>query len=548
MLMAECKNIKKFYGDRLILDIEKLNIYSEDRIGLVGINGAGKTTLINILSQRLEPDEGWVRLRGRAEFISQLNAPDYYSIGSETASIFEVPVSWDENMSGGEKTRFKIAGALQKDSMMIFADEPTSNMDIEGIELIEQKLLEYEGALVIISHDRSFLDKLCNKIIELEDGRIKIYEGNYSDYSKQKLHEKQRAQFEYEEYIKEKNRLKEVITDTKQKVKSIKRAPARMGNSEARLHKMGGQKAKANLDRKVKNLEKRIEHLDVKEKPKKQSAIKLDILDSERVYSKILIEGRNINKAYGNKVIFKNAEFTIYNGTKTAFIGPNGSGKSTLAKMIIDKDPSIRIAKGAKTGYFSQDMDILNKDMTIIDNVMETSIYPENFARLLLARLLFKGNDIYKPVHVLSGGEQIKVSFAKILLQNINLLILDEPTNYLDINSLEVVEDALKDYDRTLLMISHDRSLISKVADQIMTIENYKIDSFNGTYNEYNEYKERNNKPQNADISTQIIILENKLSDIIGKLSMQLKKEELEALDKEYYQTLGQLNELKSSK
>lgn len=256
-----------------------------------------------------------------------------------------------------------------------------------------------------------------------------------------------------------------------------------------------------------------------------------------------MIEGRNINKAYGNKMIFKNAEFTIYNGTKTALIGPNGSGKSTLAKMIIDKDSSIRIAKGAKIGYFSQDMDILNKDMTIIDNVMETSIYPESFARLLLARLLFKGNDIYKPVHVLSGGEQIKVSFAKILLQNINLLILDEPTNYLDINSLEVVEDALRDYDRTLLMISHDRSLISKVADQIMTIENYKIDSFNGNYN---EYKERNNKPQKADISTQIIILENKLSDIIGKLSMQLKKEELEALDKEYYQTLDRLNKLKN--
>ena len=240
MLIAECKNIKKYYGDRLILDIEKLNIYSEDRIGVVGLNGAGKTTLINILSKRIEPDEGWIKLRGKAEFISQLNAPDYYNIGNEMASKFSVATSWNENMSGGEKTRFKIAGALENESMLIFADEPTSNMDIEGIELIERKLAEYNGALIIISHDRRFLDKLCNKIIELEDGKIKIYEGNYSDFSNQKLQEKQRAQFEYQEYINEKKRLEGVITDTKQKVKSIKRAPKRMGNSEARLHKMGG--------------------------------------------------------------------------------------------------------------------------------------------------------------------------------------------------------------------------------------------------------------------------------------------------------------------
>lgn len=546
MLIAECKNIKKFYGDRLILDIEKLNIYSEDRIGVVGLNGAGKTTLINILSKRIEPDEGWIKLMGKAEYISQLNDPDYYNIGNEMASKFSVAASWNENMSGGEKTKFKIAGALENESVLIFADEPTSNMDIEGIELIEQKLEQYNGALIIISHDRSFLDKLCNKIIELENSKIKIYEGNYSDFSNQKLHEKQRAQFEYEEYIKEKKRLEGVITDTKQKSKNIKRVPKRMGNSEARLHKMGGQKAKANLERKVGNLEKRMEHLNVEEKPKNQSNIKIDIMDSERLYSKIIIEGKNINKSFGNKHIFKNAEFTIYNGAKAALIGPNGCGKSTLVKMIINNQNSIRLSKGAKIGYFSQDMNILSKDISIINNVMESSIYPENFARLLLARLLFKGNDIYKPIEVLSGGEQIKVSFAKILLQDINLLILDEPTNYLDIDSLEVIEDTLKEYDRTLLIVSHDRSLISKVANQIMTIENHKIKNFNGTYKEYQE-KNNDNKTYNNDINIQIILLENKLSDIIGKLSMQLKKEELESLDKEYFETSDKLNKLKAA-
>jgi macrolide transport system ATP-binding/permease protein len=543
MLVIESGNIKKFYGDRLVLDIDKLNIYSEDRIGVVGVNGVGKTTLINILSKRIDPDEGWVKLRGKTEYISQLDEPEVYEISSEMASKFGVHRLWNENMSGGEKTRFKIAKALENESILIFADEPTSNMDIEGIELAEKMLTEYKGGLIIISHDRSFLDKLCNKIIELEGGKIKIYEGNYSDYSRQKLHDKERAQFEYEEYIKEKKRLEGVIADTKQKAGSIKRPPNRMGNSEARLHKMGGQKAKANLDRKIRNVEKRIEHLEVKEKPKKISKINIDIMPSDDIYSKIIIEGKKVNKSFGNKIIFKDAEFSIYNGSKVALIGPNGCGKTTLIKMIMDRDNSIRLSKGARIGYFSQDMSILNNNLSIIDNVMESSIYPENFARFLLARLLFKGDEVYKKVGVLSGGEQIKVSFAKILLQDINLLILDEPTNYLDINSLEVMEDTLKDYDRTLLFVSHDRSLITKVATQIMTVENYKIKCFNGTYAEFHE--KQNKQKQNGDISMEIILLENRLSQILGRLSMQLKKEELEALDKEYLEISDKLKELR---
>ena len=544
MLIIECNNIEKYYGDRLILEIDNLNIYSEDRIGVVGINGAGKTTLINILSKKTQPDQGWVKLMGNAEYISQLDEPEVCEISNEIASKFGVARSWNENMSGGEKTRFKLAKALDNDSMIIFADEPTCNMDIDGIELMEKKLMEYKGALVIISHDRSFLDKLCNKIIEVEKGRLKIYEGNYSDYSKQKLHNKQREKFEYEEYIREKKRIEGAILGTKQRINNIKGPPKRMGNSEARLHKMGGQKAKANLDRKVKNLKKRIEHLEVKEKPNKTANIKIDIMDSDKIYSRIIIEGQNINKSFGSKIIFKDAEFTVYNGSKLALIGPNGCGKSTLVKMIIDGDNSIKLSKGAKIGYFSQDMSILKGSLSIIENVMESCIYSENFARLLLARLLFKGSDIYKKVEVLSGGEQIKVSFAKVLLQDINLLILDEPTNYLDINSLEVLEDTLKEYDRTLLFVSHDRSLISKVADHIMTIENCKIKTFNGTYAQFIEKK---TKKQNEDVNMQIILLQNRLSDIIGRLSMQLKKEELEALDKEYYEILNKLKVLQGN-
>ncbi|HHW66922.1 MAG TPA: ABC-F type ribosomal protection protein [Epulopiscium sp.] len=548
MLLLEAKNIKKYFGDRLILDIEGLNIYSEDRIGIVGVNGAGKTTLINVLSKKLEPDEGWVKLYGNYSYISQLDAPDGQTLSNEMASKFGVPRTWSMYMSGGEKTRFKLAIALEEKSALIFADEPTSNVDMEGIELMEKRFEEYNGALLIISHDRDFLDRLCNKILEIEHGKIKIYNGNYSDYAAQKKQEVERAQFEYEAYIKEKKRLQEVILETKQKVKSIKKAPRRMGNSEARLHrKMGNQKAKANLERAIKNIEKRIEHLEVKEKPKEQESIKLDLQDANKIYSKILIEGRNIYKAFGDKMIFENAEFSIYNSSKIALIGPNGCGKTTLIKMIMNKEAPVKVAQGAKIGYFSQDMSILKDDLSIIENIMESSIYPENFVRTLLARLLFKREDVYKKVNVLSGGERVKVSFAKILLQDINLLILDEPTNYMDINSLEVVENALKDYDRTLLFVSHDRRFVESVANHIMTIENYKIKIFKGTYKEYLASKDtakRSNEKE--EIQKQILILQNRLSEVIGKLSMPSPKDDVEALDREYYEILGQIKELKN--
>ncbi len=545
MLLIEANKIKKYFGDRLILNIDSLKIYSEDRIGIVGKNGAGKTTLMNILSKRLETDEGWIKVYGSCCYISQLEPPNFKNINGEMASKFNIVSTWNEHMSGGEKTRFKIAGALKDHSMMLFADEPTSNVDIKGIELMGEMFKEYQGAFIVISHDRSFLDELCNKILEIENNKIKIYNGNYSDYKKQKIQEKQRVQFEYEQYVKEKKRLEKVISDTKQKVKSMKKAPKRMGNSEARLHKMGSQKAKVSLEKAVKNVEKRIEHLEVKEKPKEQPKMKLDVMDSNRIYSKIVIEGKNLSKSFGEKVLFKNTEFKIYNGSKVALIGPNGCGKTTLVKMIINGDDFIKLAKGAKIGYFSQDMNILDNNLSILENVMKNSVYPENFARLLLARLLFKREEVYKKVAVLSGGERVRVSLAKILLQDINLLILDEPTNYMDIDAVEVIEETLKDYDQTLLFISHDRRFVDAVADHIMTIENHKIKMFTGNYTQYVSRKNNSLNNHEKEVYKQIILLKNRLSEVIGRLSMPSKEDDVEVLDQEYHKILQELKELK---
>jgi len=546
MLLVECKNIKKSYGHRLILDIENLCIYDKDRIGIVGVNGAGKTTLLKLLSQRIDPDEGWIKLYGESSYISQIEPPEKDTIQQEMASKFKVTETYRESMSGGEKTRFKLAASLSQKNAIIFADEPTSNMDIEGIQLIENSLSEFSGALVLISHDRDLLDSLCNKIIEIEGGKIKTYSGNYSEYIKQKTEEREFAQFEYEQYIKEKKRLERVIISTREKVKSMRKTPKRMGNSEARLHKMGNQKAKANLDRAIKNVETRIKHLEVKEKPPKIEKIKLDIEDVQKIYSKVIIEGNGLNKSFGEKVIFKDAQFQLENGAKVGLIGPNGCGKTTLLKMILNQESPIKIAPNVRIGYFSQELSILEENKSILENVMAESVYEESFVRILLARLLFKGDSVYKNVGDLKGGERVKVSFAKIICSDFNLLILDEPTNYLDLNSLEVVEEVLREYEHTLLFVSHDRRFINSVANQIMIIEDHRLKTFKGSYEEYMASKAEVRDREKEQIGKEILLLETRLTEVISKISMPSKKDDPELLDIEYREILGQIRRLKN--
>jgi ATPase subunit of ABC transporter with duplicated ATPase domains len=317
-----------------------------------------------------------------------------------------------------------------------------------------------------------------------------------------------------------------------------------MGNSEARLHKMGGQENRKKLDNFAKSIQSRIDRLEIKEKPKEEDIIKIKILDSTKPYNKILVSGKNINKSYGENIIFKNANFDIYNGKKIALIGPNGSGKTTLVNMILNEE-GIDISKNVRIGYFSQSMDILDEEKTILENVMEKSIHDEKLARLILARLLIKGNKVYEKLKILSGGERVKVSFAKMILEDINLLILDEPTNYLDINSLEVIENLLKDYDGTILLVSHDIRFIKNIAEELLIIENNKK-HFMGNYDEYirNKNKQKLNIRE-KNIKEKIMILENQISSLIGEISTEENEERKTELDEQYNLKLKELVNLK---
>jgi macrolide transport system ATP-binding/permease protein len=545
--MLDLRNIKKYYGDRLILDINEFKAYYGERIGIVGVNGAGKTTLLDIIAGRNVPDEGAAELHGELAYITQLEAEEAVPLDDRTAKEFGLDFESLDTASGGEKTRYKIAGGLSAGSSILLADEPTSNLDISGIELLEAKLEAYKGLILIVSHDRELLDKLCSRIVEIEDGKLKNYSGSYSQYRRQKELERERAQFEYEQYRADKEALEEAIQEKKDRVRTMKKTPSRMGNSEARLHKMGNQKAKANLNKAIKAMETRIRKLEAKEKPKELQQAKIDINTSEQPISRVLISGK-VNKAFERKVLFRDAEFEVLNGSKTALIGGNGTGKSTLLKMILEGCDGIKIANGVKIGYFSQGTDILEDELTILENVMKASSYPEHFARTILARLLFRRDEVYKKVSKLSGGERVRTCFAKIFCSDANVIILDEPTNYLDIYSMEAVENALKLYEGTLLFVSHDRKLIGNIADRVIIIEGCRLNTFEGSYEEYWEFKNRAHTDAALDRQKQRLLLETRLSEIISKLSMPGKGDNAAALDAEYKQLIAELNRLKAGK
>ena len=544
LLICELNNIVKYCQDRLLFRIERLKVYASDNIGIVGLNGSGKTTLLNIIAGITNPDEGTVRMYRDCSYITQfepIKKIETCELDNVLVQQFNLEGGYKASMSGGEKTRYKIVAALSKNSSILLADEPTSNLDLTGVRLLEEELARFKGAVIIVSHDRQMLDKLCTKIWEIEDGRVNVYMGNYGTYYAAKEMENKRRESDYSQYVKEKRKLEQAIKERGQQATTMRKTPKRMGNSEARLHKMGNQKAKASLDKAVKAMETRIEKLERKEKPRAIDQMNLDLAGSGGIYSRTVIEGKNLNVSFGNKVIYKDAEFAIANGQKTAVIGDNGCGKTTLLKMILEGNEGIKVSCNVKFGYFSQDMNILDYDKTIIENVMSESIFDESFARITLARLLIKKDNVYKKVADLSGGERVRVSFAKIILSEANMLVLDEPTNYLDIHSMEAVETALSEYGGNLLFVSHDRRLINKVANSILFIGDRKIEMFNGVYEEY--LRSVCQQPEQKGAKENRMLLEHRMSDILTRLSMPSKSDNIEALDKEYRDILIKLRD-----
>lgn len=555
MLILEAVKIKKYYQDRLIIAFDRLEIYSGDKIGIVGQNGAGKTTLFNILTGETTVDAGTVRRYGEIAYLKQLSDEEFENgkevhaetgHGTKQKMLKELRVqdkSRSSKVSGGEQTRLKIAEALSQDKVVLFADEPTSNLDFQGIRLLKEKLSQVE-TLFLISHDRVLLDELCAKIIEVRDGKLKVYEGNFSAYQAQKQVEEERARFEFEQFLEEKRKLENAVKESYERAKEMKKAPARMGNSEARLHKGAVKERQKKLHKSVNILKTRLEKLEVKEKPKKNPQVKFDFSLTDPPRNKTIISCEDLSFSYDEEnEIFRHAGFKLNKGSKTALVGENGSGKTTLLNLIYRLSKEIYVVPKARLGYFHQDFENLDYNRTILENVGADSVQDETVLRTILARLLFFGDDVYKKVGVLSGGERIKVSFAKLFVSQANVLLLDEPTNYLDLTSLEALQNILSEYAGTVLFVSHDRAFVDAVADRLLILENKQIMEFTGNWQAWEESRQKVAAAEKEASKLDEAVLRMRLSEIIAKMSLPGAAKEL--LEAEYEKTLAQLQKRK---
>lgn len=491
MLKISLNKIKKYYGDRLLFECGSLRIYEGERIAITGVNGCGKTTLLNILAGVSPADGGEAVINGSVSYAAQLD--EGFAQGATAGGAFPGLISAEFNaaeeylahLSGGEKNRYRISAALERARDILILDEPTSNLDMRAIEILEEKLKEFRGTLIIVSHDRTLLQKICGRVIEIENSRINDFDCGYLEYEYQKKLIFERAEFEYYDYLSEKKRIERAIVDKKQKSREMRKTPKRMGNSEARLHTRGINSKKKKIDGAAEALKSRLGQLEVKEKPYRPGKVKISVPEYGRVHARAVVSCDNLGKNFGEKIIFEDARFEIPAYAKTALIGPNGCGKTTLIKMIMAAEGNIRVSAQARVGYFGQGIETLDYRKSVLENVSESSLHDETTVRTLLAGLLFRRDEVHKKAESLSGGERVKTAIAKILLAGFNFLILDEPTNYLDAFSLSALEEVLADYDGAMLVCSHDRRFVNNVTDRTLIIRDKKIVTYEGSYDEY---------------------------------------------------------------
>ncbi|MBY0122793.1 Vga family ABC-F type ribosomal protection protein [Bacillus sp. S/N-304-OC-R1] len=523
-MLLKAHHIKYYVQDRLLLDLDQLEIHRKDRIGLVGRNGSGKTTLIKILAGVLAPEEGKINHHIKCDLIPQLKRTDTVK-------------------SGGEITQEYINKALIKDSGLLFADEPTTHLDTDHIEWLEKKLDQWNGAFMIVSHDRAFLDALCTKIWEINEGKIKEYTGNYSSYIEQKELERKQEKMAYEIYEKQKSQLENALKLKEQKAERATKAPKRVSNSEARITgaKPYFAKKQKKLQQTAKALETRLEKLEKVEKVKELPPLKMNLPNEENIKDKIILRVQEVAGMIGDRILWKGISFNVRGGDKLAIIGPNGSGKTTFVKKIMKQEQGITLSPSVKMGYFSQNLNILDVEKSIIENIQSTSQQDETLIRTVLARMHFFRDEVYKPVDVLSGGERVKVALAKLFLSDINMLILDEPTNFLDMEAVEALEGLLQEYRGTIIFVSHDRRFIEKLATRILAIRDEKMELFEGTYQQYLHYE---SQPVRNTSEDRRLVLETKITEILSRLSIEPSAE----LELEFQKLLKEKRELEANK
>lgn len=481
-LLIKAKDIRLEYTGRDVLDIDELELYAYDRIGLVGGNGAGKSTLLKVLLGEITPPGSKVSRLRQFAYIPQLEEAvlqevnDHALMGRLGVDRLEV-----QTMSGGEETRLKIAQALSEQVHGILADEPTCHLDREGTDFLISQFKYFSGALLIISHDRYFLDEVVDKIWELKDGKITEYWGGYSDYLRQKEEERQQQAAQYAQFIAERNRLERSVEEKRKQALKVdqKAKGAAKKNSSESGGRLAHQKSTGSKQKKLynaaKNMEHRIAALGDVQAPETLRTIRFRQSQALALHNPYPIIGTDITKRFGERVLFDNASFQIPLEAKVALTGGNGAGKTTLFQMILNRETGTSVSPKAETGYFAQNSYKYNHNQGIMEFVQKECDYQVSEIRSVLASMGFSQSDIRKNLSVLSGGEFIKLQLAKLLLGRYNILLMDEPSNFLDLPSVEALETLMKNYAGTIFFISHDKRLVENVADIVYEIREGKI-------------------------------------------------------------------------
>ncbi len=486
-LLLKASDIRVEFAARDVLDIDELEIYQHDRIGLVGANGAGKSTLLRILNGELIFPGCQIMRHGTFTYIPQLDEPDAGGLlDLSVTSRLGVSDLCSDTMSGGEETRLKIAGALSGNAHAIFADEPTCHLDRTGIEFLIGQFKTFDGALLIISHDRYLLDSVVDKIWELKDGKINEYWGGYTDYLQTKADERQAQEDLYQQAVQERERLNRAADEKQKQARKAVKVSSEKKRTEDAGRNSGGKTAGAkekSLQSAAKNIQHRAEALKDVKPPESIRTIRFRQSEALALHNKFPITGKNVCLRYGDKIIFDGCDFTVPLGSKAALTGGNGSGKTSLFRMILEGAKGISVSPKAVIGYFEQTGYKLKSTKSVIQYMQEDCDYSVSDIRAVLASMGFTAKDIDKPLDVLSGGELIKLSLSKLLTGRYNILLLDEPGNYLDIGSTEALQTMIAGYAGTILMVTHDQRLIDGVADVIYEIKDHKVVNIRGYLN-----------------------------------------------------------------
>lgn len=589
MILA-CQNISKSFGTDEIIQHASFHVEAYEKTAIVGINGAGKTTLLRIIMGEIPADQGEVvlakdktigylpqnpdvsgnhtiyeevlsakkalismeeKLRDMESKMNQYQGQELedfmesynrlnhefelrggYSYQSEIVGVLKglgfSEAEFEKHMqelSGGQKTRVCLGKLLVTKPDVILLDEPTNHLDINSIAWLETFLLNYKGAVVIVSHDRYFLDKVVSKVVELDRTKVSVFQGNYSDYAKKRAQVREAQLKQYYNQQREIKHQEEVITKLKSfnREKSIKRAESR---------------------------EKMLDKIERIEKPTEENTDIHLHLEPRVVSGNDVLSVEHLAKAYPNQQLFSDISFEIKRGERVALIGDNGTGKTTILKIINDMieadGGTVKLGTNVNIGYYDQEHQVLHKEKNLIEEISDA--YPSltnTEIRNVLAAFLFTGDEVFKQIADLSGGEKGRVSLAKLMLSEANFLILDEPTNHLDITSKEILEQALNSYTGTVLFVSHDRYFINKTATRILNLTGETIVNYIGNYDYYMEKCRELTKIYVGEKETEV----KTESESSNKLDWKQQKEEqarLRKIENERKRTEEKIEELEA--